>query len=293
MSAFDNTAANVVIPEVWDTEVLQARYAKAAIMPRVLNKSQKVADYGDIVHIPIKPRFTGVTVGTDGSFTTEAPTLTEAQVAVDTWKAVAIEVPDKTSKQSIVTLETELPSQFGDRLAEFYDQALANLYGNLTGGTPVGTKAAPTAFIRDAALTSVLGLRANNIPLEDLSWVLPPHAFYLGWLTQEITTAAYATGLPKSVLSTNARGPILNIPAFESNNLAGSTLNPDATITGGIAGMLIHKESFAIAMQINNKYERTRMTPNKFLSTLVVAHNLFGVITVRADHGSVLYIKNS
>lgn len=186
-------------------------------------------------------------------------------------------------------LDTELPSQFGEQLAVFYDIALANRFASLTG-TAVGSSGSPVQFVEDAALTAVLNLRIQNIPLKGLKWVLPPEAFYLGWFTKERMTNANTTGESKSLLTTNYRGPILNIPAYESTLLAGSTGNVPAA---AIQGALLHTESLAIAMQINNKYEKTRMTAASRLATLIVAQNLFGTNVVRADHGSLIYINSA
>ena len=290
MSAMDNTNAAVVISQVWDTQVLQARYASAVIMPRVLNKSQLVADYGSIVHVPIKPRWTGQTVASDGTFNTESQTLTEAQIAVDTWKVVVASILDRASKQSIVTLETEIPSQFGERLAEFYDTDLAALFTSLTGYasgiTSIGTANDPVQFTEPAALNSVLALRKNNIALEMMSWILPPEAFYLGWLTKERMTNANTTGEGKSVLTTNYRQKILNVPAYESTLLSNTG---DQKIS--FAGALIHKEAIGIAMQINNRYEKVRQTGAGVLGTMCTCQNLYGVKAIRVDHGIPIYVR--
>src|SRR5438105_1538059 len=132
MSTLSDANVTAFFDQKWDTQVLQARYGKAVIMPNVLKKDDLVAESGQIVHIPIKPRVSGGSVGSDGTFTPEAITVTDVQVTVDTWKFVSHIITDKQSKQSIVTLETELPSQFGEKLAEFYDIDLANLFLNFT-----------------------------------------------------------------------------------------------------------------------------------------------------------------
>lgn len=292
MSVSNDTQFAVVESQVWDPQVLQARYSKATIMPNVLNKSQLISDAGQLVRIPIKPRFVGGNVGSDGTFTPEQVILTDIQVNVNTWKQVSIEITDKAAKQAVQTLTTEMPSQFGERLAEFYDTDLANLYGSLTG-TAVGSKGTPVSFDEPAALTAVLNLRRNNIPIEDLTWILPPEAWYLGWLTKERMTNANTTGFPKSVLQTNYRQPILSIPGYESNLLAGSVNNADATINNGIASLLLHKESMAIAMQTNNKYEQARGVAAGRLTTIIVAQNLYGTVIGRTDHGLVIYVSKT
>ena len=80
MAQITATEADVLIPEIWDMEVLQARYAASVIMQRVLNKSALVKDKGDIIHIPIRPKLTAGTVSSVGAFTPVAATYTEIQV---------------------------------------------------------------------------------------------------------------------------------------------------------------------------------------------------------------------
>lgn len=309
MASFGDTQAAAFLNQVWDTEVLQARYGAAVIMPRILNRSSLVSESGQIIHIPVKPRFAGGDVGSAGEFTAEQQTITDVQVNVNTWKYVAVEVPDKTSKQSVVTLETELPNQFGERLAEFYDADIADLFVTLTGfdgtnpGVGLGTPGIGQTFDEGTALAAVLVMRRRNIKLEDLSWILPPEAYYLGWLTKERMNNANTAGLAKNNLITNMRQPILGIPGFESTLLNGTTsvddasasLNPASTpnISGTSAAALIHTEAAAIAMQINNKYERFRVTPAGRLANGIVAHELYGLRAVRANHGLVMYIRNS
>lgn len=307
------SAANVqaVIPQVWDTQVLQGRYGTEVIVPRVLNRSSLVEDYGQIIHIPIKPRFAGGITNTDGTFTAEAVTLTDVQVNVNTWRYVSIIVGDQQSKQSIVTLETELPSQFGARLGEFNEIALANQFLNFTGGSEglvagqgLGTPGAGGInFDDDTANLAVLYLRRRNIMLDECSWILSPEARNLGWLKKERLTSAMHTGEAKSSITTNKIPDILSIPAFESTLLNGSSVTDDngtalnaassPNLTGTSACALLHRESLAIAIQINNKVERVRTTPAQQLATLIVNQNLFGTQTVRATHGVVMYIKNS
>lgn len=299
-----------VTPQVWDTSVLQGRYGTAVTMPRVLNRSALVSDYGQIIHIPIKPRFAGGTVGADGTFVPESGTITDVTITVDTWKHVSITITDKQSKQAIVTLETELPSQFGARLGEFSDIDLNNLFPNFTGGSEtlvpgqgLGQPGIGVQFIEDTALSSVLLMRRRNIPTDDLSWLLSPECFYLGWLTKERLTSAYATGEDKSLLTTNYRQKILGIPAYESTLLNGSTATNDLGVLlnpatgpnapGTTLCALLHEESLGIAMQINNKYEKVRTTPALQLATVIINSNLYGVKTVRATHAVPLYIRNS
>lgn len=307
------TDANVaaVVPQIWDMKVLQARYAKSTILKNVLNKSSLVEEYGNIVHIATKPRVAGGTTGGDGTFTPEAVNLADVQVNVNQWRYVSHIITDKQSKQAIVTLETELPSQFGERLSEFDEADLADLFLQLSGfngsaGQGIGTPGVGTDFEEDAALSAVKNLRIRQIPLENMSWQLSPESFYNGWLKKERFTSAMHTGEAKSKITTGIYGykqEILGIPAFESTFLNGaSTINVDtgallrpasgANQPGTAACALLHEESMAIAVQINGKYEKVRTTPAAQLATLVVGQLLYGTVINRASHGCIIYVRN-
>ena len=286
------SATNVapLISEVWDAEVLQARYAEATILNRVLNKSELVADSGQIIHITVVPRFVGGTVGTDGAFTPETQTLTAINVNVNTWQYVSVDIPIQQSRQSVADLKKVLPAGFGKRLAERSDIALADLFTSFTGGN-VGSAAGPEQFIEDAALGAVLQARKRDLPLNELSWFLSPECFYDGWLTKERMTNANTTGMGKSALISNWRGPILNISAYESNLLDGASGNQKTNQKYAICG-LVHKEALAYAMQIQNKYYEASKVPAGFLGDIIVAASLYGTVIGRANHGIRIFIKN-
>lgn len=307
------TDANVaaVVDQKWDAKVLQARYARATIMRNVLNESALVADSGQIVHIATKPRVAGGTVGSDGSFTAEQVQLVDVQVNVNTWRYVSHIITDKQSKQSIVTLETELPSQFGERLSEFDEGDLADLFLQLTGfngaaGQGIGQPGTGIDFDEDPALSAFQSMRRRQIPMEEMSWQLSVESFYQGWLKKERLTNANTTGLDKSLIITGINGyrqMILGIPGYEATFLNGaSTVNPDTgaqlrpatgvNLPGTTACALIHQESLAIAMQINNKYKKADMLPAQVFGTIIAANSLYGIVTNRANHGVVIYVRN-
>lgn len=311
MATITDAQARPLFDQKWDLKVLQARYGKRTIGANVLNKSAMVEDSGEVVNITIKPRVSGGTVGTDGTFTAEQITLTNVQVNVNTWRYVSHIITDKQSKQAIVTLETELPSQFGERLAEFAEIDLANLFLGFSGfngtvGQGIGSPGTGIDFGRDSALTLVQAFERRNIPPEKMAWILPPEGFYQGWLKDEVQTNANTTGMAKTTMITGINGfkqMILGFPAYRSTLLNGSSaVNIDTgaqlnaasgiNLPGTTAAALVHEESLAYAFQINAKFEKVRTTPASQLATLIVGNSLYGVIGCRANHGALMFIRN-
>ena len=282
MGALTNTELAATIDEVWDLTTLEARYAAAVIMPRILNKSDNVSRSGDIVHIPIKKKRVVGSVTAAGAFTPDAQTVTQVDVTVDTWKYVSDETTDQAEAQSYYDPASDFPEGAGKALGEDYDGAIANLYTNLTSNI-VGNVSAGSVFDDSLMLASMLKLANLNVPKASLSYVLPPIAFYGGLFKLERFTNADITGFPKTVLTTNFRFPLLGIPAYETTLLK--------TVTDITKGFLLHKEAFAIAMSINNKIKRSERTAGLVLSNVVVMQGLYGVKTVREDHACLINIK--
>lgn len=286
MAQLTNTQLSATIDEVWDLDVLQARYAAAVIMPRVLNRSDLVKKSGDTIHIPVKKRLVVGTVASDGGFTPDAQTISQVDVSINTWKYVSNETLDQTEAQSYWSPESDFPKDAGAVLGEDYDGAIATLHTGLTSNV-VGSEANPAPFDDSVMLAAMLKLADRNIPKNALSFILPPIAFYLGLFKLDRFTDADKAGLPKNVLTTNFRFPLLGVPAYET------TLLKTPGGTTAIKGFLLHKETFAIGMQLNNKFKRAEATAAAKFSTIVAMESLYGVVTVREDHGVVLNIRNS
>lgn len=311
MAVFTDANLRPSFDQKWDLQVLQARYGRASIGKNVLNRSALVEESGEVVNITVKPRIAGGTVGADGGFTSETYGLTNVQINVNTWRYVSHEITDKQSKQAIITLETELPSQFGERLGEFAEIDLSDLFLSLNGfsgvvGIGVGAPGAGIDFDEDSALIAVQATRRRQLPTESLSWQLPPEAFYQGWLKKERLTNVSSTGDAKSKITTGIYGfkqEIIGIPAFESTLLNGaSTVDVDSgaiihspsgiNVPGTTCAALIHEESLGYAFQINSKTKKGDMLAANRFATTIACNSLYGVRIVRSSHGVPIFIRN-
>lgn len=288
--AYSNTdLTGLTIDRVWDNKLLMARYAKSGIMPKVLNKSDKVKKSGEIISIQIKPKLTVGTVGAGGTFATQKPVPTQINILVNTWVQIAVDIDDQAKAQSFWDPTNEFATDAGAALAVKYDTDLAALYSSLTGLPAVGDANAPEAFDHQAARTAMLYLADSNVPLEDLNFFLPPVGWYGGVLAQAQLTDAMMTGGDKSRLLTNAMTNILGVP------LTLSTVLATVSGTGGAVrkGLLLHKEAFGIGMQLEHEYNLVDLKPAKTFAKMACTESLYGLQVVRSDHGVVLNIKAS
>ncbi len=289
MAVYDNGALNNITIDVkWDKDVLEGRYAIGVIMQRILNKSQIVKESGYTVVIPIEPTYAaGVVTAATGAFTPVNTAPTNANVVLNVWQYHSVEITDQSQMQSFWDpTKSNFGKIAGKVLGVAVEDNLAALFASLTGLGTIGDPEAPDPFDQDVAAGALLLAENNNIPKDSMSFILPPSAYYSGLFTKPELTAAYATGLPKSVLTTGYRVPLFGTPSYSSNRLSLAGSGSQSRVAA-----LIHKEALAVAFQADNKYEVASRVPANFLSTVAVAQSLYGSVVVRNNHGIRIYTK--
>lgn len=279
---FDNTALNATVKELWDEKIEDARYATGIIMNRVSNKSGIATKKGDVIHVTIDQRYTVGTVGADGSFTPQNYTPTTSDVSLNQWEQISIRILDKAQAQSFWTPDSKFPANAGQAFGARYDAQIAALHSSVGAGNSVGNTTVPAAFDKTLAQEAMLRLASTNIPLEDLSWVLHPSAYYGGLLNEVQLTAADQAGVSKNVLTTGYKFNLLGSPMYLSTSIV-ETGTPAVK-----KNLLIHKSAIAIAWQKNTDIERVRTTSAGVLADLVVAQSLYGQNVIRSDHFIVI-----
>jgi len=282
MAVYTATELNATVQEKWWQQVDDARYAKSVVLPHVMNVS-KDASFGDIVHLQYESKLsTGdVTVAT-GAFTASTTTPSSVAVTINQWKYISNEITDLAKEQSFYNPISNFADKAGKALAEKYDTDLLALYSAFTTYS-YGTSAAPVVFDDTALLVSMFKLVNNNIPKEDLVFILSPEATYRGILTKPEFRDAEKTGLPASVLTTNYRYKLLGIPAYESTLCATADLAK--------ANLLMHPSAMAIALQKKGVIKNYDATPTGYLKSGAVAQSLYGLKEFRTDHACVIYVR--
>ena len=290
MAVYDNAALqNITIDQKWDRDVLEGRYATGVIMQRVLNKSALVKDSGYNIVIPIEPVYAAGTVtSATGAFTPVNTAPTNANILINVWQYHSVEITDQAQLQSFWDpTKSTFGKIAGKVMGVAVEDNLAALFNSLTGLGTVGTDpSAPDPFGQEQAAAALLLAENAYIPRDSMSFILSPSAFYAGMFQKPELTAAYATGLPKTVHTTGYRMPLFGVPTYSSARLANAGQANQSKV-----GALIHKEALAIAFQADNKYEVASRVPNLFLSTVAVAQSAYGSAVIRSDHGVRIFIK--
>ena len=277
---FDNTALNSVIKELWDERIEDTRYATGVIMKNVANKSSIAVKKGDLIHVSIDQKYTVGTVSAAGAFTPQNYAVVTSDITLNQWEQIAIRVLDRAEAQAFWQPGSNFPERAGAAYADRYDAQLAGLYTGITA--QVGSTTSPSNFDKNLAQEAMLTLAKNNIPLEDLTFNLNPTAYYNGLCNEEQLTAASKSGFDKNVITTGRVFDLFGTPVSLSTNII-------ATGTPSVhKNMLLHRSALAIAWQKDGEIEKVRGTAGGILAWIFVAQSLYGLATIRADHGVVI-----
>jgi len=268
-----NTEAAAVIPEVWRRIVLDSREAKQVVVPRVLNVTQELKSFGDIVHIPIFPQTLSInTVGSGGTVTNQAITLTDVTLTVNKHEELTVTIEDQAQIQSIVDLFATFAKNFGIKTAGRFDNQLLAEHSNITTNTLGGATS-----LSDSDLTEAVRLLDDgDIPSDDRSWIFAPIA-RRDLFRSDKFTLANQTGLAKGVQLNGMIGDVYGSPVLVTSNVA--------TDSSQRKNFYMHREALAIAIQKNVRMERFARVQ---LATTLNSSFLYGVKTIRENHAVII-----
>lgn len=136
------TSANVAeaIVKLVAADALPALVGNLAL-GNLVNRTyeQDLVNQGDTVNIPIPPTMAANNIAEGGSVTTQAPSLGNAQVVINTHAESSFQIPDVTRVLAHPGLLNMYMLPAIISLAERIERDLTQLYLNLTANTAVGT----------------------------------------------------------------------------------------------------------------------------------------------------------
>lgn len=269
-----STEADTAIPQIWPATAYQARYASQKVIPRIVNVTKDVAKRGDTVNLQFFPRPSVNAVGSGGSVTNQALTLTQVQVLVDQWNESTVDVEDKADIQSGVDLMEGFSKSIGSIMGEDIDTYLLGLHASFTN-TAVGDTVSPVPVDDDMVLACVVTLDDAKEPDEDRVWFFAPIA-KANLLKLDKFTTAEKTGITAG-----------QINGKFGELYGGIVVTTSMVATSGLVrkNMYMHKEGLAVAIQRNINIERlARVKKSQPLS----GDWLYGAKVLRATGGVVL-----
>lgn len=275
---FDNTALNSTVRELWKEQVQEARYATMVIGNRVANESGIATKKGDIIHVTIDQKYTVGTVAADGTVVPQNYTPTTVDITLNQWEQITIRELDRAAAQSFWMPSSIFPRKTGEAFGARYDAQIAALHTGVAAANVVGDINNPEEFGKSLFQEGMLALANQNVPLEDLSWVVHPRAYYKGLTSEGQLTAANESGQPKNVLTTGYKFPLFGVPLYISTNIV-RTGSPAV-----YKNLLLHKSAIAIAWQKDVEITRADGLPGLVLGTIFNAQSLYGQSVIRSDH---------
>lgn len=270
------------VPKLWRVKALKARYAESKAWKLFINGVEgdpnvkgAITKMGDTVHFQIFPVLTvGDISTTDGSFTNQVVTPTDAPITINKWKGVNADLVDIAGIQSVLDWEAEFADAFGKAVSQQQDIDVLNLGQSAVWSFVQGGS---VGFGDGLILQAQRTLDDAKIPKEDRHWVIAPSA-EADILSIDKFTLANTTGFSKG----------LQVEGGRITGLYGTdvTVTPLVNNTGGLRyNMLAHKEAIGTVMQKNFTMEKFART--KF-SQPYAGSALYGVAQLRADHAVIV-----
>lgn len=270
-----STEADTAIPQIWPATAYQSRYASQKVTPRILNVTKEVSKRGDTINLQFFPRPSVNAVGSGGSVTNQALTITQVQILIDQWNEATVDVEDKADVQSGIDLMEGFSKSIGLIMGEDIDGYLLGLHASFTN-TAVGDTASPVPLDDDMVLAGVVTLDDAKEPEDGRTWFFAPIA-KANLLKLDKFTTAEKTGMTKG-------GQINGL----FGELYGAAVITTALVktSGSVRkNLYMSEEAMGVAIQRNINIEKLARTKK---SQPLSGDWLYGAKVTRATGGVVL-----
>lgn len=272
------TAANVFRPNIWSKEVLMFVKSNLVLLPLIKHYDADVKSAGQTLEIPNVSTITANQKAQNTVVTLNYNTETKTTITLNKHYESSFIVEDLVKIQSAYDLRSDYTKAAAYAIAEKVD---ANIAAAMT--------AAFTAYgVFGTALTDSLILIVNRYldeakaPQTDRSLVVTPKGkSEMLAIDKYIRYDAIGVGGDQNSIKSGQIGEIYGVRVFMSQNLV--VLD---TATDEHNHLFFHKESFAIAMQMEPRTQA--QYKQEYLGWLVTVDVLYGLGLLRASFGFVL-----
>lgn len=161
MASEDNTALDVLIPELWSQQMLEGLYQAGEVMNRVQRVDGEVSALGDILHLPLMAAWSvnDVTAAT-GAVTDQVNTPTEQQLTINQWREVTWSVVEKSAKQASKSWPEDFKRDAIRAIKQDVEAKVLALYSDVTSYTQGDSSSQAGEDILTAAIGQLMG---NNL----------------------------------------------------------------------------------------------------------------------------------
>lgn len=263
-------------PLVWANETMEALYNTTVLLNLVKHYDAEVSSMGQSVTVPFMPSMTAADKVANQQVTLNGQTATTVVITVNKHKEASVVIEDFLNVQSKYDLRSEFTTGLGQAIGVQID---SDIYTELLAGVTQTAGTFGTAISDAAVLSAKLQLDNAIVPFTDRSIVVDPtgNSQFLA-IDKFVRYDALGTG---KAIEDGKLGNIYGFTVYMSQNLP--------TVAGTPAqhtGVAFHKNVQGVAVQQKPRVQA--QYKQEFLGWLVTCDTIYGVKTLRANHGVLL-----
>lgn len=293
----DSGDLDVFIPAVWGQKVNDFMQAKLVAAPFFTDRSDELANGGNIVYTPNTTEISANSKSNGAAVTLNSPTETAVTLTVSNWYEASFAIEDREAAQvmhSYSIMNTYMKNA-AYAIAKKLDTALVALFSGFSSTVGAST----TAIADSDILAAIATLETSDVDTTECAFFFHPNVFWRQVQALDKFSLAINTAGTQNPVGKRPTAMLYGIPVYVTTQIqyvSGTTgrynalAHPDALHwatsplgKGGSKGAVVG--SMGVRVQANYVPE--------YLSTVVTADILYGVIENRDNHGVAILTKNT
>ena len=278
-----------VARRLWVDGITQA-HDIVVVMDKIVNVRKKKFLFAQIESFPILPTNTANDVGSGGTISPTADTVTDRQITVNVEKEASIDIRKSAVDLSMPETSRAYQANLGHRIAKSKDLEMLSNDASWTASSPgLGSAASPVAFTEGAVRLAVEAIEAANTPrinrygvIHSKNWTELVDSDRVGNAAALGATLAN-NPIVRGVRPDGRTGLFLSgVEIVVSNNvpLSGTTSR---------RCQVFHGPDMALAMNNEITFEKTSQTAAKLVMWLFLSTALWGDGVIQTGAGVVVY----
>lgn len=277
------TTLAVMIPEVWGSKVNDFYRAKLKMAKFFVDRSDEVAEGGDILYTPNVTEMTANAKSAGSQVTLNNATETTQTLTIDQHFEVSFLIEDKEAAQVKRSYNTQqrYMKNAAFTAAKKLEDAVATLFASFSVSVGTTTVALSDAVIREA----IEKIETVDADYEDAAWFFHPKTVWTDIMSVD-RFALHQNTVSADPILKGAVTQVYGQPVFSSTRI--TKINTNADYAGALAVPdAIHWATAALPGQKDGMGVRMQASYiQEYLGTLVTADILYGVIENR-DAGGI------
>lgn len=288
---------DVFIPAVWGQRLNEFMQAKLVAAPFFTDRSDELASGGNIVYTPNTTEISANSKTAATAVTLNSPTETAVTLTVSNWFEASFAIEDREAAQVMhsYSIMSTYMKNAAYAIAKKLDTALVTLFSGFSS-----TVGASTTSVADSdILAAIATLETSDVDTTECAFFFHPNVFWRQVQALDKFSLAINTAGTQNPVGKRPTAMLYGIPVYVTTQVqyvSGTTgrynalAHPDALHwatsplgKGGSKGAVVG--SMGVRVQANYIPE--------YLSTVVTADILYGVIENRDNHGVAILTKNT